>query len=112
MSQQEGVMPGTVYPRQHSPESINRRVQKPFAMKMPENPTRPQDACYEGMLTCFGRIFGAFGSVPFLCPCFPNPFKIVTQGSSIGRGPFDTVFSSPNLYEDSDNKIDYDLTQK
>ena len=41
--------PGTVYPRQPSPETTNRRVQQSFAMKMPVSPTAPQDACYEGI---------------------------------------------------------------
>jgi hypothetical protein len=35
-----------------------------------------------------------------------SPIKIVLLlMSSIGRGPFDTVFTSPNLYADSDNNV-------
>ena len=34
------------------------------------------------------------------------------QLSSIERGPFDTVFSSPNLYEDSDKRYNSKLYNK
>jgi erythrocyte band 7 integral membrane protein len=73
---------GAVYPQQPPPEATgNRRVQRSFAMQIPPSPTSPNDACYEGMLTGLGRVFGMLGSIPFVCFCFPNPFKVVEQGN-------------------------------
>jgi erythrocyte band 7 integral membrane protein len=63
--------------RQAAPGAL---TQVSFAMENPDGYTASNDACYEGMLTCLGFVFGTLGSLPGCC-CFPNPFKQVAQGT-------------------------------
>ena len=55
-----------------SSSNQSQQLQKKFAYEVEGGYVASNDACYEGMMTCFGDIIGFLGSIP-CCYCCPNP---------------------------------------